>query len=503
MNSSNKQNDIDDWKIVSSLSSSYKKFNEEHKDDITKLEKANNTGNLDDIMLINTSMSWAKTINKGIQELKNIPTTPKNDKLIKETVKDLNDALKNLNKITPNGKNKKPVTNNSRFQSSFDSLRQFISGNKKPVAPTAKPICDTECQMSIDNRYNIKDIVKYISPENKEQFKCCIKNLFLDDTFKSPNIKTTMNYLENVEYLIIYYNTRKEFLLENMLEKTRKQITTIELLPRTDDASPIYIPFDFMTVFPALVNMNGVYTSNFKYMFKFITNAILWLPNNNVGYFDNNEQRIIQFLDLPNIKNLTLVKKLSNETDNSVYNLYISNTPQLEIFEDTFDLIYDSIRIYNAPKLKYLQNNLQANKIDLKNINNVNTLDLTVNKSLILSKFSMLKTLNIKLNEPNIDIKIFGVPKLETLTINGDLNLGNSNKNVIFDTSSMNNLRTFIVEGKILATNPKIIDNFIYEIIKNNKLLTHININGTSITGKNLYNQYKKDFTRTDESVLN
>jgi hypothetical protein len=114
----------------------------------------------------------------------------------------------------------------------------------------------------------------------------------------------------------------------------------------------------------------------------------------------------------------------------------------------------------------------------------------------------MLKTLNVKLNEPNAEIKIFGVPSLETFSINGDLNLGNSNKNIVFDTSSMNNLRTFIVEGKILATNPKIIDNFIYEIIKNNKMLTHININGTSITGKNLYNQYKHAFVRTDESEL-
>ena len=499
VNNNNKA-DIDEWKIVSSLGSSYKEFDKEHKDDINKLQNAHNKGNLDDIMLLNTSSSWAKTINKGIDELKSIPKTSKNEKIVKETIKDLNDALKNLNKITPQGK---PVSVQSS-SNILQSMKNFITGIKKPLAPTKKPVCDTVCEISLDNRYNVKDMVKNLNADNREQFRCCVKNLFLDDTFINVNTKTIVNYLEGVDTLIIYYNTRKDFIMDNMLEKSRKQITCLELLPRKNgDNNLIYIPFEVMTVFPALTSMKGVYTSNFKYMFKFVTDATLWLPNlNQPGYFDNNEQRLIQFLDLPNITTLVLHKKLSSESTSSVYNLYISSTPKLETFEDSFDIVYDSIRIYNAPKLKYIQNKLHANKIDMKNIN-VNTLDVTVNKSLILSNFNMLKTLNIQLNEPNISVKITGVPKLETLTINGELNLGNSNRNIIFDSSTMNNLRTFIVEGKVLATVPKIIDNFMYEIINNNKLLTHININGTSITGKNLYSQYKKSFKPSEETVLN
>lgn len=497
----NNKTDINDWKIVSSLGSSYKEFDKEHKNDIHKLQIAQDKGNLDDIMLLNTSISWAKTINKGIDELKHVPKTAKNEKIVSETIKDLKNALKNLNKITPQGKST-PVNSSSRI---LQSMRNFMTGGKKPIAPVDKPVCDTICEMSPDNRYNIKDMVKNLTADNRDQFKCCVKNLFLDDTFINVNTKSVISYLDSVDTLIIYYNTRKEFIMNNMLERSRKQITSIELLPRQNaDISSIYIPFDVMSIFPALTSMNGVYTSNFKYMFKFVTDATLWLPNQNQsGYFDNNEQRIIQFLDLPNIKNLALYKKLVPDAAlTSVYNLYISNTPQLETFEDSFNIIYDSIRIYNAPKLKYMQNKLHANKIDMKNIN-VDTLDLTVNKSLILSNFRMLKTLNVQLNEPNIGVKITGVPKLETLTINGQLNLGNSNKNIMFDNSTMNNLRTFIVEGKVLATNSKIIDNFIYEIIKNNKLLTHININGTSITGKNLYNQYKISFRPSEETILN
>ena len=492
--------DLDEWKIVSSLGSSYKKFNDDHGDDYSKLKTASDTGNLDDIMLLNTSMGWAKTLNKGIEELNTIPKTPKNDKIIKETVKDLNSALKNLNKITPQGKPKPKST-----FSFMDGIKNYMSGVKKPIASTSITTCDVKCKMAPDNRYTVKDMVKNINADNREQFKCCVKTLFLDDTFEDPNTKTTINYLESVVDLIIYYNTRAEFILNNMLEKSRKQITCLELLPRQGNDSQIYIPFEAMSLFPALVSMKGVYTSNFKYMFKFITNATLWLPNSNQsGYFDNNEQRIIQFLDLPNLKNLILYKKLASDSDSgaSVYNLYLNNTPQLEIFEDSFDVVYDSVRMYNAPILKHLQNKLHANKIDLKNIG-VDTLDLTVNKSLILSNFRMLKTLNIKLNEPNVTIKVMGVPKLETLTINGELNFGNSNQNIVFDCSSMNNLRTFIVEGKVVAASTKLIDSFIYELVQNNKYLTHININSISITGKNLYNQYKQSFIRNEETVLN
>lgn len=493
--------DLHEWKTVSSMGSSYKKFDELHGDDYNKLKTANDTGNLDDIMLINTSTGWTKTLNKGVEELKNAPTTLKNEIIVDETIKDLNSSLDMLNKITPQGDKPKSTTSSSSYFDFIDSIKNYMYGVKKPQHSTSTTTCTVDCQLPEDNRYTIKELVNVINDENREQFKCCVKTLFLDDTFTNPDIKTTISYLESVVNLIIYYNTRAEFIVNNMLEKSRKQITCLELLPRQIDDGSRYVPFEAMSIFPALVSMKGLYTSNFNYMFKYITDATLWLPTSNqVGYFENNEQRIIQFLDLPNIKNLILHKKLaSDDTTASVYNLHVNNTPQLEIFEDSFDIVYDSVRIYNAPKLKHLQNKLHANKIDMKNLRTVDALDLTVNKSLILTNFARLKSLHITLNEPNVSVKVLGVPKLETLTVNGDLNFQNGNRHIVLDCSTMNNLCTFIVEGKLVGAPAKIIDNFMYEIIKNNKNLTHININGISITGKNLYEQYKTSFEPPNE----
>ena len=53
---------LNDWKTVASLGSSYKKFDDRHKNDVAMLEKAQSTGNMDNTMLKNTAESWQKTI---------------------------------------------------------------------------------------------------------------------------------------------------------------------------------------------------------------------------------------------------------------------------------------------------------------------------------------------------------------------------------------------------------------------------------------------------------
>ena len=63
------QTNLNDWKTIASLGSSYKKFDNQHKDDVAKLEKAQSTGNIDSLMLRDTAQSWSNTLNQGISDL--------------------------------------------------------------------------------------------------------------------------------------------------------------------------------------------------------------------------------------------------------------------------------------------------------------------------------------------------------------------------------------------------------------------------------------------------
>ena len=62
------QTNLNDWKTIASLGSSYKKFDDRHKDDVAKLQKAQSTGNIDNLMLRNTAQSWSNTLKEGITE---------------------------------------------------------------------------------------------------------------------------------------------------------------------------------------------------------------------------------------------------------------------------------------------------------------------------------------------------------------------------------------------------------------------------------------------------
>jgi hypothetical protein len=485
---------LNDWKTVSSLSSSYKKFDDQHKDDIDKLEVANSTGNLDDIMLKKVSVAWKDTIQDGISELNNTKKTKDNQRIIDETVKDLNKALYGLNKITPQVKN--PSIFEKWGRQMKNSVEQIY---KHPIQPNAKPLCANDesiCKnMPPSIRHHIKTLIQKYNNNSLQEYKCCIDTVFVDTSVTDKNIKILFDQLESLSTLILYYNTKKQFILDNISEKIRRQITTIETVPDVEQQRKeqnIFIPFDYQTVFPALVTLKGIYTSTFSFVYKYITNANLWVDNSSTSkYFDNNEQRLIQFLNLPNIENLNLKKLIGDENSNVVYNLYINHLPKLILFEDLLGITYDTIRIHSIPKCKYLQTKMTANTIDLYKINQILSLDLIVNTFVTLSHLAHLQTLNIKLTRDNVKIKLISLPKLETLTINGNINLGSSNKNIIFDNSSIHKLQTFIVEGTITATTQENIDNFMYEIIRNNKVLSHINIDGKSITGPKLYEQYR------------
>jgi hypothetical protein len=505
------QTNLNDWKTIASLGSSYKKFDDKHKDDVTKLEKAQSTGNIDSLMLRNTAQSWSNTLNQGISDLTNQsqnPTDKKSQQVVKEVLKDLNKAKDSLTKLVPQAqKGQQPSILNTLkkdFENGlnyiYDSLRH-TNTPRDPLPP--KEICAPDCSPQIiKNRYNMTDIAKV--NVNTEKIRCCVTTVFFDDnivektTIPAQIILKKSEALQSLSNIILYYNTRKEFLDTTVAPTVKKQVTVLELIPR--NYSPLFIPFEYLSVFPALHSMIGVYTSNFSYMFKYISHVKnLWIPNFTTSvYFDNNQNRIIQFLDMPNLQDIHITKKLSNDEDSSeiVYNIYINNLPKLESFENSTDLAFDSIRLYNVNKCKYIQNKMFANQIDIRSCASINNLDLIVDKMCIIFDLPNLKMLNIKLNQDNVVLKLKGIKSLETLIIKGNVNLGNSNKHIVFDHGSMHNLRTFVIEGELISNSQKLVDSFVYEIIRNNKLLTHISINGKSFTGKDLYEQYKQMFSQ-------
>ncbi len=467
----NKMNNVnlDDWKTVASLSSSYKKFEDKHKNDVEKLGKSP-----DNITLSNMSTAWKNTIQTGINELKNTPTTPDNNIIVNETINDLNKALYGLNKIAPK------KTHTSLFDKFKNISHQLY---KQPTKSAPKPLCSNDesicTNMKPSIRHHIKTLVQKYKDKSLLEYKCCVDTVFLDTSIIDYNIKYVFNLLNSLSTLIIYYNTKKETIIENIPEKIRKQITTIETVTTQDEDETIFIPFDYLQVFPSLLNLKGMYTSAFSFSFKYITNATLCIDN----------EQLLQFNNLPNIENLTL-KKIINVEDGGIYNLYINNLQKLLLFEDLLEIEYDTIRIHNTPKCKYL-NKMIANKIDLYKINQIASLDIIVNEFLSISHFNNLTTLNIKLAEDDVKLKLINLPKLDTLIISGNINLGSGNKFIILDNTSIHKLQTFVVDGDITATNQENIDNFIYELIRNNQILSHININGKSITGPKLYEQYK------------
>ena len=504
------QTNLNDWKTIASLGSSYKKFDERHKNDVAKLEKAQSTGNIDSLMLKNTAQSWSNTLKEGISELANQEQNvadKKSQQVVTEVLKDLNKAQESLSKLTPQlQRGQQPSIFDSLkrdFENGVNYIYDAIRQTKTPRDPLPpKGICAVECSPQVlKNRYNMTDIAT-VNP-NTERIRCCVLTVFFDDNITEktniplPIIQKKTEALQSLTNVILYYNTRKEFIDNAMAANVKKQVTVVELIPR--NYSPLFIPFEYMSVFPALHSMIGVYTSNFSYMFKYITHAKnIWIPNFTTSvYFDNNQNRLIQFLDMPNLQDIHLTKKLSNEQHSSeiVYNIYINNLPKLVSFENSTDVMFESIRLYNVPKCKSVQNKMYAKQIDIRNCASINNLDPIVDNTCILFSLPKLKTLNIKLNQDNVTIKLKGVGSLETLVLKGNVNLGNSNKQIVFDHGSMHNLRTFIIEGELLSNSQKLMNNFMYEIIRNNPLLTHISINGKSITGKELYEQYKLIFS--------
>lgn len=511
------ETNLNDWKTIASLGSSYKKFDDRHKDDVSKLEKAQSTGNMDNLMLRNTAKSWSNTLNEGINELTNQEqniSDIKSQKVLSEVLKDLNKARDYITELTPQLQRGQQPTIFDSLKKDFenglnyiyDSIRH-IKTPRDPLSP--KGICAVDCSPQLyKNRYNMNDIAK-INP-NTEKIRCCVTTVFFDDNIYEktniplPIIQKKTEALQSLSNIILYYNTRKEFIENVLATNVKKQVTIVELIPR--NYSPLFIPFEYMSVFPALHSMIGVYTSNFSYMFKFITHAKnIWIPNFTTSvYFDNNQNRIIQFLDMPNLQDIHLTKKLSDDEQSPeiVYNIYINNLPKLESFENSTDIIFDSIRLYNTPKCKYVQNKLYAKQIDVRNCTSINNLDLIVDNMCILFNLKKLKTLNIKLNKDNVTLRLKGVGSLETLILKGNVNIGNSNQQIVFDHGSMHNLRTFIIEGELLSNSQKLMDSFMYEIIRNNPLLTHISINNKSITGKNMFEQYKLTYSKPVQPIV-
>lgn len=475
--------DLNKWQDVSNLSSTvYKPFEENHKDDFEQLKTAHSNGNLDNLMLKNTSDAWKETLENGIIELKN-SMKKSNQSVVNDTIKNLNRALNNLNKITPQVKKPSVLANIWKHY------------KHKPTTPAPKPLCfDNEAicnKITTNARHDIKTLLQNYNDSTLEEYKCCVKIVYFDTSFVDQDYRMVFNLLDSLDTLVLNYNSKQPVLMNVIPEKVRKQITTIELLDSPEEKS-VYIPFDYQSVFPSLVEYQGVYTSPFSYIFKYITDAILWIDNSETSqYFDINDIRLLQFINLPNIENLHL-KNLANSSDSGViYNLYINKLPKLVTFEDTLDIVYDTLRIHNVPKCEYLQSKMIANKIDLNNIGKILSLDLIAREFVSIINLPKLKTLSIKLDQEDAKVKLIRLPALETLMVSGNLSLGNTNQNVIIDCASIHNLQTFIIEGTITASTSTIIDNFIHEIINNNKSLSHININGISITGPKLYQQYK------------
>lgn len=501
---------LNDWKMISSLSSSYKEFEDKHKNDIEQLERTSVNGTLNQKVVDKIGNSWTITIKNGINELNKLYATTsdkKNQQIIKEVIKDLNKSLITIQRLLqpPVPNCKQPFLSNA-----FNIFKKETKSHKLPIPALVPNIpCIAKCdKIEVKNRYDLSNILN--TSVDSEKLRCCIKNLFIDennidnmDDIEIPMVQSKLSKLESVDNLILYYNTRSH-LLDNLLPVNfKKQITSVELIPRNE--SQLFIPFEYMSIFPAIQSMVGVYTSNFSYMFKYITHAKdLWIPNFLTSiYFDNNQNRILQFLDMPNLKDIHITKKLSEEDAvNITYNIYINNLPQLISFENSTNIYFDSIRMYNLPVCKLVQNKLYAKQIDIRNCNTINNLNIIVDENCIIHNLESLKTLNVKLNMSNAVMKIRGVPSLETFIIQGDVNLGNSNKNIILHHGTIHNLRTFIIEGDLVSNSQLLMDNFIYEIVKNNKNLTHININGKSMTGKDLYDQYKILFTQNILPVI-
>lgn len=476
------ETDLTPWEKVSDLSSTYKPFQDNHQNDVDQLKTAQSNGNLDNLMLKNTSNAWKDTIENGILNLKQ-SMKKSNQSVVNDTIKTLTKALNNLNKITPQVK--KP----SVLMNTWNHYKH------RPTIPMPKPMCfgdESICsKVDVSTRHDIKTLLDKYNDYTLEEYKCCVKTVYFDEQTIDKDYRMVFNLLDSLDTLVLNYNAKQHVLLNVIPEKTRKQITTIELLDTSAEKS-VYIPFDYQTVFPSLVTFQGVYTSPFSYIFKYITDAVLWVDNSETSpYFDINDIRLLQFINLPNIQTLNLRNLVNTHESSIVYNLYINKLPKLVTLEDSLDIIYDTLRIHNIPQCQYLQSKMIANKIDLNNIGKILSLDLIVREFVSIVNLPKLKTCSIKFEQDDIKLKLIRLPSLETLMISGNLNLGNNNQNIVIDCSSVHHLQTFIIEGTITATKQSIIDSFIHEIINNNKSLSHININGISITGPKLYQQYK------------
>ncbi len=560
MTDPNKKSNLDDWKTVAYLSSAYTPFTERHADDISQMETAQTNGSLDDIMYKNVAQGWSQSIREGLNELETHKNDPSFDRAtLKEMHKDLSKALATLKKITPTSS--KSITPVQKIAPSLSSLVPrsaaaagpvknsssdaalapvksswfFPFQSKKqvyqpinPVRQISAQVCEdydaTVCKnntslagaLSDNEFYDMNAIA--LAYENKEipinELRCCLQNVLISDdaTVAAKTMQNILTQVGLVDKLGMYYNTRLEFILKYIPESFRRQIEVIQLLPR-DDASlaTMFIPYEYHALFPAQKHVVGVYTSDFAYMFRYVVTASdIWIPNFTTSpYFDNNQNRTLQFTDMPNIVHIKLTQILADEenaaespSDSPIsYNIYINNVPKLVGFDNATGLYFDTIRIHRAPVCKSIQNKLYAKNIDLRNIAAVHGLNVIVDESFTVINARTLKSLNIKLNKPDVTLKIVGVPQLETLVIKGMVNLGLSNRNVIFDHSTMKNLKTFILEGQLTAANARIVDNFVYELVRNNKGLSHMNIDGRSITGKDLYTRYLAVFSGSTQGA--
>ncbi len=339
MTDPNKKSNLDDWKTVAYLSSAYTPFTERHADDIAQMETAQTNGSLDDIMYKNVAQGWGQTIREGINELDTHKNDPSFDPAtLKEMHKDLSKALSTLKKITPSSSRSMttpvrkiaapslsavaprlptagagagavalaPVKSSWFFP--FQSKKQVYQPIN-PVRQISAQVCEdydtSVCKnnsslagaLSDNEFYDMNAIA--LAYENKEipinELRCCLQNVLISDD-ATVGAKTMQNILTQVglvDKLGMYYNTRLEFILKYLPESFRRQIEVIQLLPR-DDASlaTMFIPYEYHALFPAQKHVVGVYTSDFAYMFKYVSTASdIWIPNFTTSpYFDNNPE---------------------------------------------------------------------------------------------------------------------------------------------------------------------------------------------------------------------
>lgn len=509
---------LNDWTTIASLGSEYAPFDEKHSNDIAIVKMSVANGTMDRMDARNTAKRWNRTIADGISRLaeqERAATTKQERKAVQEVIKDLNKASYALNRIA-----------NGKRVSWWSMLKEpLIPSKPKPIPITPKDprkppeYCaktDTDCSVMEsggggDNQppFDLNTLAT-VNP-NTEAYRCCVQSAFLDDAIVEKTnvplaiIRKKTEALESLSKLSLYYNTRKEFIANALAPNVFDQITTVELVPR--NYYPLFVPFDYITLFNALTSVTGVYTSSFSYMFKYVTHASdVRIPDFvSSNYFDNSQNRLIQFLDMPNLQDIHITAVLSSDSSDAdaattvpqastgiSYHVHLNKLPNLISFENSTELEMESIRIHNAPRCERVQNNLRARQIDISNCPCINNLDLVVGTSCILVNLPALKTLSIKITGGLENLHIKGVRGLETLVLKGDVDLGNTNHRVMFDHGTMNSLKTFVIEGALKAASNRLKDSFIYELVRNNSNLTHIGIGGKSVTGGDLYKQYTR-----------